>query len=127
MHACAWGSCHLCNSEPEWEPFPLASDAMRRGRCSALQVQDLNSGRRRGDELQLSREVYAHICKKNNKKKKIRTSRQTQTGIGHSAPAHRGGHVQNRSRRREDVYLVHREEFVFVLYVVPHLCGLGWL
>ena len=69
MHACAWGSCHLCNSEPEWEPFPLASDAMRRGRCSALQVQDLNSGRRRGDELQLSREVYAHICKKNNKKK----------------------------------------------------------
>ena len=31
----------------------------------------------------------------------VRASRQTQAGIGHSAPAHRGGHVQNRSRRRE--------------------------
>ena len=31
---------------------------------------------------------------------KNRTSRQTQAGIGHSAPAHRGGHVQNKSRRR---------------------------
>ena len=37
------------------------------------------------------------------KKKKItdRTSRQTQAGIGHSAPAHRGGHVQNRNSRRQ--------------------------
>ena len=33
--------------------------------------------------------------------KQKRTSRQTQAGIGHSAPAHKGGHVQNRSRRRE--------------------------
>ena len=32
---------------------------------------------------------------------KIQTSRQTQAGIGHSSPAHRGGHVQNRSRRGE--------------------------
>ena len=30
-----------------------------------------------------------------------RTSRQTQAGIGHSAPAHRGGHVQNRISRRQ--------------------------
>ena len=42
------------------------------------------------------------------KKKKIgyhatsdRTSRQTQAGIGHSAPAHRGGHMQNRISRRQ--------------------------
>ena len=35
------------------------------------------------------------------KKDKNRASRQTQAGIGPSAPAHRGGHVQNRSRRRE--------------------------
>ena len=30
-----------------------------------------------------------------------RTSRQTQAGIGHSAPTHRDGHVQNRIRRRQ--------------------------
>ena len=30
-----------------------------------------------------------------------RTSCQIQAGIGHSAPAHRDGHVQNRIRRRE--------------------------
>ena len=35
------------------------------------------------------------------KKKTDRTSRQTQVGIGHSAPAHRGGHVQNRISRRQ--------------------------
>ena len=35
------------------------------------------------------------------KKKPDRTSRQTQAGIGHNAPAHRGGHVQNRIRRRQ--------------------------
>ena len=34
-------------------------------------------------------------------KKRNRTSRQTQVGIGHSAPEYRGGHVQDRSRRRE--------------------------
>ena len=34
------------------------------------------------------------------KRKKDRTSRQIQAGIGHSAPAHRGGQVQNRIRRR---------------------------
>ena len=32
---------------------------------------------------------------------KYRTPRQTQAGIGHSAPAHRGGQVQNRIRRRQ--------------------------
>ena len=32
---------------------------------------------------------------------KDQTSRQTQAGIGHSAHVHRGGHVQNRSRRRD--------------------------
>ena len=37
----------------------------------------------------------------NNKTKKNRASRQTQAGIGHSAPAHRGGHVQNSSRRKD--------------------------
>ena len=35
------------------------------------------------------------------RKKKNRTSRQTQAGIGHSAPAHRVGHVHNRIRRRQ--------------------------
>ena len=35
------------------------------------------------------------------KQKTDRTSRQTQAGIGHSAPANRGGQVQNRSRRRQ--------------------------
>ena len=38
---------------------------------------------------------------KPEKKPTDRTSRQTQAGIGHSAPAHRGGHVQNRIRRRQ--------------------------
>ena len=33
-----------------------------------------------------------------------RTSHQTQAGIGHSAPAHRGGHVQNRISRRGKIY-----------------------
>ena len=37
----------------------------------------------------------------NNNNNNNRTSRPTQAGIGHSAPAHRGGHVQNRSRRRK--------------------------
>ena len=32
------------------------------------------------------------------------TSRQIQAGIGHSAPAHRGGHVQNRIRRRQALW-----------------------
>ena len=41
-------------------------------------------------------------CKKTkNKKQTDRTSRQTQAGIGHSAPAHRGGHMQNRISRRQ--------------------------
>ena len=35
------------------------------------------------------------------KKKTDRTSRQTQAGIGHSLPAHRGGHMQNRISRRQ--------------------------
>ena len=39
--------------------------------------------------------------KKKKKKKKNRTSRQTQAGIGHSAPAHRGGHVQNSRHRKQ--------------------------
>ena len=51
------------------------------------------------DCAQLSRP--AHTKKKKFKIKLNRTSRQTQVGIGHSAPAKRGGHVQNRSRRRE--------------------------
>ena len=34
-------------------------------------------------------------------KKTDRTSRQTQAGIGHSAPAHRGEHMQNRISRRQ--------------------------
>ena len=38
---------------------------------------------------------------KKKKKKADRTSRQTQAGIGHSAPAHRGGHMQNRISRRQ--------------------------
>ena len=40
-----------------------------------------------------------------NVKKRIKktdmTSRLTHAGIGHSAPVHRGGHVQNRIRRRQ--------------------------
>ena len=39
--------------------------------------------------------------KKKKGQKRDRISRRTQAGIGHSAPAHRDGHVQNRSRRRE--------------------------
>ena len=39
-----------------------------------------------------------------NLKKTDRTSRQTQAGIGHSAPAHRGGHMQNRISRRQPWY-----------------------
>ena len=35
------------------------------------------------------------------KKRTDRTSRQTQVGIGHSAPAHRGRQVQNRIRHRQ--------------------------
>ena len=35
------------------------------------------------------------------KKKKDRTSRQTQAGIGYSTPAHRDGHMQNRISRRQ--------------------------
>ena len=42
--------------------------------------------------------------KKKKKKKTDQTSRRTQAGIGHSAPAHRGGHMQNRISRRQ----VHR-------------------
>ena len=42
---------------------------------------------------------YSSACKK--QKKTDRTSRQTQAGIGHSARAHRGGHVQNRISRRQ--------------------------
>ena len=38
---------------------------------------------------------------KRERKKTDRTSRQTQAGIGDSAHAHRGGHVQNRIRRRQ--------------------------
>ena len=32
---------------------------------------------------------------------KKRTSRHTQAGIGHSAATHRGGHAQDRIRRRQ--------------------------
>ena len=39
------------------------------------------------------------LGKKN--REKDRTAHQTQAGIGHSAPAHRGGHVQNSRTRRE--------------------------
>ena len=44
------------------------------------------------------------------KKKTNRASRQTQPGISHSAPTHRGGHVQNRSRRREQRRGTHRTD-----------------
>ena len=40
-------------------------------------------------------------CAKNGEKRTDRTSRQTQAGISHITPAHRGRHVQNRIRRRE--------------------------
>ena len=40
------------------------------------------------------------ICTQ-KQKKTDGTSRQTRAGIGHSAPAHRGGHVQNRISRRQ--------------------------
>ena len=41
--------------------------------------------------------------KKEDLKKKIdrKSHRQTEAGIGHSTPAHRGAHVQNRIRRRQ--------------------------
>ena len=41
------------------------------------------------------------LCPLEKTEKRDRISRQTRAGIGHSAPAHRGGHLQNRSRRRE--------------------------
>ena len=41
------------------------------------------------------------VVKKKKKKKTDRTSRQTQAGIGHSTPAHRGGHMQDRISRRQ--------------------------
>ena len=41
------------------------------------------------------------MCYKIIPKKTDGTSRQTQAGIGHSAPEHRGRHVQNRIRRRQ--------------------------
>ena len=43
----------------------------------------------------------SHKMMRGRKKKTYRTSCQTQAGIGHCAPANRGGHVQNRSRRRQ--------------------------
>ena len=67
----------------------------------------------RGARMPYSSVVNQHVCTcwtrnsimmYSNKKKHThtdRTSRRTQAGIGHSAPAHRGGHVQNKSRRRE--------------------------
>ena len=45
--------------------------------------------------------IRSLLQQKEKKEKTDRTSRQTQAGIGHSAPAHRGGHVQNRIRRRQ--------------------------
>ena len=45
--------------------------------------------------------VLNTITKKQQNEKTGRTARQTQAGIGHSTPAHRGGHVQNRIRRRQ--------------------------
>ena len=44
---------------------------------------------------------YQKFNLKKYQPKKNRTSCQTQAAIGHSTPAHRGGHVHNRSRRRE--------------------------
>jgi len=40
-------------------------------------------------------------CMSDTHTKPDRTRRQTQVGIGHSAPTHRGGHEQNRNRRRQ--------------------------
>ena len=46
---------------------------------------------------------FCSMCAKciPGKKKTDRTSRQTQAGIGHSAPTHRGAHVQHKIRRRQ--------------------------
>ena len=44
---------------------------------------------------------YIDMAGKKKWGKKNRTPRQTQPGIGRSAPVHVGGDVQNRSRRRE--------------------------
>ena len=46
----------------------------------------------------LTRCECKYKCKKHRTKKADRTSRQTQACIGHSAPAHRGGHLKNRIR-----------------------------
>ena len=48
-----------------------------------------------------SQDHHAHTTSEERRNKQERTSRQTQAGIDHSAPTHRGGDVQNRSRRRE--------------------------
>ena len=45
--------------------------------------------------------VIIHTYIKRKEKKTDRTSRQTQAGIGHSAPAHRGGHMRDRISRRQ--------------------------
>ena len=49
-----------------------------------------------------TRHTRAKDKNKKKQKKTDRTSHQTQAGIGHSAPAHRGGHMQNRISRRQD-------------------------
>ena len=60
--------------------------------------------RHRGQSDRTRRAVQPHVGVDGTAGEKLFlfwTSRRTQTGIGHSAPAHRGRLVQNRSRRRE--------------------------
>ena len=43
--------------------------------------------------------LMTHLGDKQTNKKIDRTTRETHADIGHSAPTHRGGHVQNRRRQ----------------------------
>ena len=80
---------------------PASRLALRKGRAHSAYRR--GGGRPRRRPSHDARRRCQGVCgeKKKNKKKTDRTSRQTQAGIGHSTPAHRGGHMQDRISRRQ--------------------------
>ena len=77
---------HECGASPVGMLVVVQADS-NRGQCNTEKVTEASHRQ----ERQQQQKNYI----------KNRTSRHAQAAIGYSPPAHRGGHVQNRSRRRE--------------------------
>ena len=99
---------HMPHSAAQAWPHRPKKCATHRGSrsSSTSKVQLLKPCAHVGSAAPRPGDAVGHVgrptkLKQKHKPKTDRTSCQTQAGIGHSAPAHRGGHVQNKSRRRE--------------------------